>query len=69
MMFFTVLGWFILVLLALGLTLCLPWLMLIMSNFGGAKDGERWAALVPFALGCLALYGLFTHSPFHIVLS
>ncbi len=69
MIFFTVLGWLILVLIALGMTLALPWLVLMMSAFGGNHENEKWYALAPFLLGCLALYGLFTHSPFHIVLS
>lgn len=68
MMFFTVLGWGILVLFAAGMTFALPWLILMMSAFGG-NDREKWAALIPLALGCLALYGLFTHSPFHISLA
>lgn len=69
MIFFTVLGWLILLLFALGITFALPWLMLMMASFEGAKDSDKWFVLVPFLLGCLALYGLFTHSPFHIVLS
>lgn len=69
MMFFTVLGWLMLVLFALGMTFAMPWVILMMSAFGGGRDGKKWAALIPLILGCLALYGLFTHAPFHIILS
>lgn len=68
MMFFTVLGWLILLLFALGMTFALPWVILMMSAFSCSKR-EAWCSLIPFALGCLALYGLFTHAPFHIVVS
>lgn len=68
MIAFAIFGWSILLILALGLTFALPWIVLMGAAFSG-NSKENWFALIPFALGCLALYGLFTHSPFHISLA
>lgn len=67
MMFFAALGWGILFVFALALTLLAPWLVLALAAFGGDKG--KGFALVPFGIGCLALWALCHYAPFHITIS
>lgn len=65
-MFFSIIGWLALVIIALGATIGGPIVIGGLSQFGGGSGKAGW---IPFGLGCVALYFLFTNAPFHIVLS
>lgn len=62
-MFFAVLGWLILMLLALGFTLGGPAAVLISTAFSG---GKNWPAIIPFGVGCGLIWALCHYAPFHI---
>ncbi|EDL3592075.1 hypothetical protein CRX22_10555 [Salmonella enterica subsp. enterica serovar Newport] len=67
MMFFTAVGWGLLFIFALAATIMLPWIVLALAEFGGGKG--KGFALVPFLLGCLAIWALCHYAPFHITIS
>lgn len=65
-MFFTVLGWIFCLVISLIWTIGGPILIAGLSQFGGGSGKAGW---IPFLLGCVCLYIVFTHIPFHITFS
>lgn len=65
-MFFTIIGWLILTVFALCSTIVGPIVFAGLSAFGGGSSKAGW---IPFVFGCVALYFLFKHIPFHITIS
>ena len=65
-MFFTVLGWLILVILSLGFMIGGSIAVIVGSAFSGDKP---WPVLIPLCVGAFFIYLLFAHAPFHIVFS
>lgn len=65
-MFFAILGWLALMVLALGFMIGGPIAVIVCSAFSGEKP---WPALIPIAVGAYLIYLLCVHAPFHIVVS
>lgn len=65
-MFFTLLGWGTLLVLALCFTIGGT----LITLFASAWEGKTpWPALIPISIGGAMLYALFTNAPFHITIS
>lgn len=65
---FAIIGWLLLVIISFICTVCGPALFMGLSQLSGGPGGWK-VGIIPFSVGSVALYFLFTHIPFHITLS